>query len=148
MWFVIVPIVLIALAVAYEYRVRRPDQIILFETRDGFGVRNTRFYPRHFSLALKRTAHSFLLTVDASARGNLDVRVKLAVAVAASLENLSALPRAAKELEIILQGFVKEYTEQHEIEDLSSEQIHAHLAQKVHVTKQSLGLEIISLAIH
>lgn len=159
MWFVIVPLVLIALAVAYEYRVRRPDQIILYETRDGFGFRNARFYPRHFSLALKRTAHSFLLTVDASARGNLDVRVKLAVAVAASLENLSALirvggwnqdalARAAKELEIILQGFVKEYTEQHEIEDLSSEQIHAHLTQKVHVTKQSLGLEIISLAIH
>ncbi len=159
MWFVLVLPVLICLAILYEYRVRRPDQIILYETRDGFGFRKARFYPRHFSLALRRTAHSFLQTVDASARGNLDIRVKLAVAVAASLENLSALIRvggwnqdalvkASKELEIILQGFVKEYTEKHEIEELSSEQIHSYLAQKVHLTKQSLGLEIVTLAIH
>jgi hypothetical protein len=159
MWFVIIPLVLICLALVYEYRVRRPDQIILFETRDGFGFRKARFYPRHFSLALKRTAHSFLLTVDASARGNLDIRVKLAVAVAASLENLSALirvggwsedalVRAAKELEIILQGFVKEYAEKLEIEELSSEEIHNYLTQKVPQAKQSLGLEILSLAIH
>src|SRR5512140_3115673 len=159
MEFAIMPLALICLAIVYEYRVRRPDQIILYETRDGFGFRKARFYPRHFSLALKRTAYSFLLTVDASARGNLDIRVKLAVAVAASLEHLSALIRvggwnqdtlvkAAKELEIILQGLVKEYTEKHEIEELSSEQIHTYLTQKVHVTKQSLGLEIISLAIH
>jgi hypothetical protein len=159
MWFVLILLALICLAVAYEYRLRRPDQIILHETKDGFGVRKGRLYPRHTSLALKRTAHSFLLTVDASARGNLDIRVKLAIAVAASLENLSALirvggwsqdalVRASKELEIILQGFVKEYTEKHEIEELSSEQIHSYLAQKVHLTKQSLGLEILSLAIH
>jgi hypothetical protein len=159
MWFAVIPLVLICLAIVYEYRVRRPDQIILYETRDGFGFRKARFYPRHFSLALKRTAHSFLLTVDASARGNLDIRVKIAVAVAASLENLSALIRvggwsqdalvkASKELEIILQGFAKEYAEKLEIEELSSEQIHNYLAQKVHLTKESLGLEILSLAIH
>jgi hypothetical protein len=98
------------------------------------------------------------LTVDASAKGNLEIRVKLAVTVGSSPDNLSALVRvggwsndaiakAAKELEPLVQGFVKEYTEQFGIEDLLSEKIHAYLNQKVPASSTKFGLEVISLVI-
>jgi hypothetical protein len=156
---VVIALVLIVVFIMFEYRLRTPDQIVLFETKTGFGMRKGKFYPRHFSLALPRTAYSFNVTIDASAKGNLDIRVKLAVSIAASFDNLetlilvggwttSAVTQAAKELEVLLQSFVKEYTEHYEIEELSSDKIRDYLHQKVHESKKSLGLEIISLAIN
>ena len=150
-------IALLALIV-YEYRFRRPDQIILFEKRDGLGLRRARVYPRHLSLALARTTQSFVQTIESSAKGNLDVRIRLAVTVTACLDNLPALIRvggwseeavakAAKELEIVLLGHVKQYTERHEIEELSSESIRDYLLQHIHESRASLGLEIVTLTI-
>lgn len=158
MEFVVGIVVLVALAVAYEYRFRKPDTIILYETKSGLGVRTGRFYPRHYSLPIRRTTHSIQLTVDATAKGNLDIRVKLGVTVAASPEHLTALVRAggwntdavakaAQDLEALLLGSVKEYTDLHKIEELSSEKIREHLNQKVPAAKASLGLEVISLTI-
>jgi hypothetical protein len=142
----------------YEYRFRKPDQIVVFEKRDGLGIRRMRLYPRHLSLAIPRTTHSFVQAIDATARGNLDIRVKLSVTVAASLENLAVLVRvggwsadavlrAGKELETMLLGHVKEYTEQHEIEELSSESIRQYLLQRLSECRTALGLEIIALTI-
>jgi hypothetical protein len=96
--------------------------------------------------------------VDATAKGNLDIRVKLGVTVAASPEHLAALVRvggwnsdavakAAQDLEALLLGSVKEYTEQHKIEELSSEKIREHIGQKVPAAKSTLGLDVISLTI-
>jgi len=81
---------LIAL-VLYEYRLRKPDQIVVAEARGGVRLRGGRVYPRHFSTPITKTTHSFSQTVDASAKGNLDIRVKLAVTVAASMEDLDTL---------------------------------------------------------
>ncbi|NWG13484.1 MAG: hypothetical protein HXY20_08130 [Acidobacteria bacterium] len=156
-YLLIVAAVLLALLL-YEYRFRKPDQIVVYEKRDGLGIRRMRLYPRHFSLALSRTTHSFVQTIDASARGNLDIRVKLAVTVAASFENLGVLVRvggwsadavskAAKELEVMLLGHVKEYTERKEIEELSSESIRQYLLQRLSECRTALGLEIIALTI-
>lgn len=150
-------VVLVA-AVVFEYRVRRPDQIVLAETRDGVRIRTGRLYPRHFSTAIARTTHAFTQTVDASAKGNLEVRVKLAVTVTPSLPQLSALmnvggwtresvQRSAKELETILHGRVKSYTELHEIEDLSSESIQAHLWENASDYRTALGIEIVALTV-
>jgi hypothetical protein len=158
MEFFIAIVVLVCLLVGFEYRVRRPDDIVVFEGKKGLVVRTGRFYPRHFSLPIRRTTHSLQMTVDASAKGNLEIRVKLAATVAASLDNLAALVRvggwsadavgkAAKELEALVQGFVKEFTEQFGIEGLSSEKIHTHLSQKVTSNSAKFGLEIISLVI-
>jgi hypothetical protein len=144
--------------VAFEYRFRKPDQIVVYETRDGVGIRTSRFYPRHFSMPITRTSHSFSQTIDASAKGNLDIRVKLAVTVAASLDNLGVLLRvggwsadavtkAAKELETLLLGYVKGHTELHELEELSSDTIRQHLMQRVQESKKALGLEIVALTI-
>jgi len=158
MEYVLIVLVLIIALVLYEYRFRRPDQIVVFETRAGVGVRSARFYPKHFSTPITISTYSFGQTIDASAKGNLDIRVKLAVTVAASLENLpvlvrvggwsaEAVSRASKELETLLLGYVKEYTELHEIEELSSEGIRGHLQQRVQEGKRLLGLEIIALTI-
>lgn len=144
--------------VLYEYRFRKPDQIVLFEGRSGLAVRRARFYPRHFSLAIAKTTHSFMQTIDSSAKGSLDVRIKLAVTVAASLENLpvlirvggwngDAVSRAARELEVVLMGYVKEHTERHEIEELSSESIREYLLNRIQESRSALGLEVVTLTI-
>ncbi len=156
-------IVVIALAIlvvfaAYEFRFRKPDQIVVYESGEGVGVRKARLYPRHFSMPITKTAYSFVQTIDASAKGNLDARVKLAVTVGAALDHLGALvrvggwtadavSRAAKELEIVLLGYVKEFTELREIEDLSSESIREHLRQRSQGTGPLIGLEVVTLTI-
>ncbi len=151
-------IVVLCIILVFEYRLRKPDYLILFERKDGLGVRRGRLYPRHFSLPLQRTTHSFQITVDSTAKGNIDIKVRLAVTVAASLQHLTelvrvggwsgdAVARAAKELESVLHGFVKGYTEQFEIEDLSSEKIYKFLESKSAASKSTVGLDIISVSI-
>ena len=158
MEFVAGILVLVFLAILFEYRFRRSDYLIVYEDKTGLALRKGRLYPRHFSLPIRRTTHSLQLTVDASAKGNLEIRVKLGLTVAASLENLAtlirvggwntdAVARAAKDLEALFQGFVKAYTEQYGIEDLSLAKIHEHLNQKLTISKTSLGLEVVSLTI-
>lgn len=152
-------IIILVLAVAlFEYRFRKPDNIVVYETRSGVGVRKARLYARHFGTPLSRTAHAFTQTVDASAKGNLDIRVKLAVAVAPADGHLDALvraggwsldavARAARELETFLLGQIKAFTEQYGIEELSSEKIRTHLLQQSTACRGTLGLEIVTLTV-
>ncbi len=148
----------VSAAVVYEYRLRRPDQIVLYEKRDGLGIRRGRFYPRHFSLAVSRTTHSFAQSIEASDKGNLDLRIKLAVTVAASMDHLAALVRtggwspdavakAAGELQTILLAEVKQFTERREIGELSSESIREHLLRRAPESAAALGLRVDTLAI-
>jgi len=159
MWIypVIIVIALIAIFL-YEYRIKRPDQIVLFESAGKILIRKTRFYPKHFSLALPNTAYSTQLTMESVAKGNLDIKIRISVTVAASLNNITSLIRtggwnsgavskSAKELEIIINSLVKEFTEKFEIEELSSEKISDYLNEKVNLSIGKLGLEIISLTI-
>ena len=125
---VVVAAILLAL---FEYRIRQPDFLVLYESRGRIGLRKGLVYPRHFSLPLQRTTCPVQLTVDAAAAGNLGVRVKLVGSVAPSLENIAALirvggwnrdavVRATDEVQVLLQGLVKEYTERSGINTLSS----------------------------
>ena len=145
-------------SVLFEYRFRKPDQIILAETARGLLVRTARFYPRHFSLVLRRTTHSLQVGVDASAKGNLEVKVRLAATVAAAPVHLASLmraggwqadavARAAKELEPLLIGFVKEFCEQFEIQEISSHRLRDVLAARVSDTTAALGLDVLSVTI-
>jgi uncharacterized membrane protein YeaQ/YmgE (transglycosylase-associated protein family) len=158
MYFLIVLIGIIVLFFIYEYRVRRPDHIVLYESNGKIALRKGRFYPRHFSLVLPRTVHSSQISIDATARGNLDVKVRLAISVALSLENLetlikvggwnaSATEEAANELETMIHSIVREFTEKFEIEELSSEKIYNHLNEKMSISKDKFGLEVISIAV-
>jgi len=157
MWLAILLLVLLAL-VLFEYRLRRPDQIILYDARGAIAFRKARWYPRHFSLALSGTTHLMEITVDASAKGSIPVTVKLAVTVAAARETIAALirvggwnggavARAAKELETLLQGQAREVAERTAVESLSSEELHRHLSQKAPAEAAKLGLEVLALTV-
>jgi hypothetical protein len=158
MEFFIGVVVLACLILATEYRFRKPDRLIVRETNKGFSERKSLLYPRHFSLLLTRTTHTFQLTIDATAKGNLDVRAVLSASVAAAAEHLDALIRvggwssdavakASKVLEGQLQSYVKEYAEQHSIEQLSTQNLLQHLERQVPGSKDKLGIEVVSLTL-
>ena len=142
----------------FEYRIRQPDFLVLHESNGRISLRKGLIYPRHFSLPLQRTTCPIQLTVEATAAGNLGVRVKLVGSVAPSLENIQSLirvggwnrdavVRAADEVQVLLQGLVKEYTESSGINALSSSNILNYLNDRSAVIKEKFGVELISLAI-
>ncbi|MGA2490970.1 MAG: SPFH domain-containing protein [Anaerolineales bacterium] len=152
-------IVVGGLLVAFlEYRIRQPDFLVLYESRGRISLRKGLIYPRHFSLPLPRTTSPIQLTVEATAAGNLGVRVKLVGSVAPSLENLpslirvggwnrDAVVRATDEVQVLLQELVKEYTERCGINTLSSADLLAYLNKRLAIVKEKYGVELISLAI-
>jgi hypothetical protein len=157
---VIVGVVVVAavLLAIFEYRIRQPDFLVLHESNGRISLRKGLLYPRHFSLALPRTTCPIQLTVEATAAGNLGVRVKLVGSVASSLENIQSLirvggwnrdavVRATDEVQVLLQGLVKEYTERSGINALSSANILNYLNERSAVIKEKFGVELISLAI-
>jgi hypothetical protein len=157
MWLAIPAIIVLALFV-YEYRLRRPDQLILFESAGVIGFRKARWYPRHFSLAIPGTTHLMEIKAEASAKGSMPVIVKMAVSVAAARETIAALVRAggwnsgavakaSKELETLLYAQTKEFTELSGLEDLSTEALRDHLMQRAATSRQHFGLEIIALTV-
>ena len=58
-----------------------------------------------------------------------------------------ALNDAAKELDIILQGKVKEFTENFEVQEIKSEKIADYLREKTKESNVQLGLDILSFTI-
>lgn len=152
-------IILIFASIAlYEIRIKRPDQIILFEKNGDVGVRKGKFYFRHFNLPLSKTLYSFQLALDASAKGNIDIKIKAAVSIGASMKNIhrlvavggwnqNVLMKAAKELEIQMHSAVKEYAEKYELEELSSEKISEYLNSRVSMFSERLGIEINSMVV-
>lgn len=155
--FAVVLGVLIVLAL-FELRVRQPDTLVLYETKGKIALREGLFYPRHFSLLLKRAPHPIQLHIEGVAAGNLGVVVKLVGSVAPALDNLNALvriggwntdavARAAEQASIRLEGLVKEYAQQSEIQSLSSKGLSAFLEAQTADFRQRFGLEVISLAV-
>jgi hypothetical protein len=98
------------------------------------------------------------LTIEATAVGNLEVRIKLVGSVAPSLEHIQSLIRiggwkedatahAADEVQLMLQGLVKAYVEKAEIHALSSTELVNHLNKQSALFQEKYGVELISLAI-
>ena len=153
-----VVVIVVLLLAFFEYRIRQPDFLVLGESNGRISLRKGLIYPRHFSLPLQRTTCPIQLTVEATAAGNLGVRVKLVGSVAPSLEhiqslirvggwNRDAVVRASDEVQVLLQGLVKEYTESSGINTLSSSNILNYLNERSAVVKEKFGVELISLAI-
>jgi hypothetical protein len=158
MWIAAVVVVLLIALAVYEYRLRKPDQLVLYETAGVIRLRTGAFYPRHFSLALPGTTHQIELKTDSVARGGVQVRTTLAVTVAPSRENAGSLVRvggwkkdaalkAAREFETRVQGIVKEYTERNLFEDLSSEKLNEHLLARANAGAPQFGLELVSVTV-
>lgn len=151
-------VVIVVLVLLFEYRIRQPDTLVLYESKRQIRFREGLLYPRHFSLHLKRTTYPLQLNIEAAALGNLEVSVKLVGSVAPSLEHIQSLirvggwhtdavARATDEAQVMIQGLVKEYTEQSEIHTLSSTGMLNYLNEHSHLFKEELGIELISLAI-
>ena len=155
----VVDVLVIVLAVLlFDYRIRRPDVIVLRESKGHFGIRKGLLYPRHFSLPLKRTTTPLQLTVEAATLGNLTVRVKLVGSAAPSVDHIQSLirvggwdvetvARAVDQVRILLQALVKEYTERSEINAISSPALQKHLNENLAVIEERFGIELISLSV-
>ncbi len=159
--FAIVAVLLVAvvLLVIFEFRFRQPDVLVLHESNGKISLRSGLLYPRHFSLLIKRAPCPIQLNVEATAAGNLGVNVKLVGSVAPALDNVQslvriggwnseAIARAAEETSIQLEGLVKEYAEQAEIQALSSKGLADYLNGHSAQFKERFGVELISLAVH
>jgi hypothetical protein len=155
---IVAVIVIIALLILSEYRIRRPDVLVLYENKGQVGVRKGLVYPRHLSLPFERTTCPIQLTVEAAAAGNLGVRVKLIGSVALASDQVQTLIRvggwdkdavahAAREVQILLDGLVKTYTESCDIRDISSTVMLTFLNERAVATNEKFGVEIISLAV-
>ena len=159
MWIAIAILAIIIIAFLFEYRVRKPDEIVVYESAGIIRKRKGRLYPRHFSLAMSGTIHSTELKIEAEAKGKILLHVHLVATVAASMNHLQNLIRAGgwnkdnvvralKELDNSLRVVIKEFTEKQEIENLPAEQLSAHLQKKIGNTVEELGLDIISLNVY
>jgi hypothetical protein len=151
-------VVVIGLLIAFEYHIRQPDTLVLYESKGRIEFRKGLLYPRHFSLQFKRTTSPIQLDFDVTAAGNLGVQIKLVGSVAPSLNHIQALIRvggwssdalahAADEAQVLLEGMVKEFTEQSEIHLLSSASILKYINERVGLLEERLGVELITLVV-
>jgi hypothetical protein len=155
---IIALILALVLVFLFEFRIRQPDVLVLYEKNGQLSLRRGLIYPRHFSLPLKRLTSPIQIGVQAAAAGNLGVNVKLIGSVAPAVDHLDALirvggwnseavARAADETSILLEGLVKEYAEQREIHELSSTGLLEFLNARAEQIKQKFGVELVSLAV-
>ena len=153
-----VVIVIGVLLALFEFRVRQPDVIVLYEADTQIGIRKGPLYPRHFSLPLKRTTSPLELVVEAAAVGNLLLRIKLIGSAAPSVEHISSLirvggwdsdavTRAVEQVKILLQQLIKEYTEHSEIHAITSPAVLTHLNDQLELIEERFGIDLIALAV-
>lgn len=149
---------LVVIVSLYEFRIRRPDDLILFERNNQIRHRHSAIYPRHFSLRLKRTIIPIRLDSQIATSGNLGLTLKMTGSVAPSTANLDSLirtggwqedtvQRAAAEAEILLQSYVRQFTERIEIQELTSAAVIEHLASQADAIQTTLGIDLVSMAI-
>jgi len=155
-WLLFIPVVVLLVAVLFEYRIRQPDQIVLYESGGEIHLRTGRFYPRHLSLSILTTAHSMAMEIMTEAKGRVGLIVRLTVTVAADPERLEqliraggwdslAVERASEELRVAIQGLTRMLTEKHEVEIVSSTELSRQLEEQLQNQGERLGLEIISV---
>jgi hypothetical protein len=158
MWIIAIVAIVVLTWAVFEYRLRKPDQFVLYEREGEIRLRSGAFYPRHFSLALPSATYQIELSLDGIAKGGLQIKTSLVAVVAPSRSHLAALIRvggwrtdavvkAAKEFETVIQAAVKEYTEARAIEELSSEALTAHLSKTLESAAPKFGLEVVTLAV-
>ena len=115
-------LIVIIIIIVYEFRLRKPDEVVLFESSGEIKKRSGRFYPRHFSLAVSASAHFRKMSVEADAAGKLGVRIALAFSAAMDKTRLSELIRvggwqkkcvdnAVDEAQVLVESQIKELTE-------------------------------------
>ena len=66
----IIILALIVLILA-EYRIKKPGQVVLYESNGLVRYRKSKFYPQHFSLALSNTTNTVSSSVEPEAKGTI-----------------------------------------------------------------------------
>ena len=150
-------LILWVLYTLFEYRQRKPDQIVLYEKDNNIKVRTSRYYPRHFSLAISGSVQSTMVEISAEAKGHLLLNVRVALAASASLENIDNLIRAGgwkkssvanalNEIKVQVESYVKEFSETCEIDEISPVKMTDYLNKKLLTSSSDFGLNIISIS--
>ena len=158
MWVILTIILIVVIYIMYEYKLRNPDQIVLYDSKGKVLERKSRFYPKHFSLVIPITIQSLVTKIEAEAKGKIVLNINLALTYAASLDHLpelirsggwnkDAVTKASKELDVLIHALVKEFSEKYEIEALTSEKLTKHLKDNLSDLAETLGLNIISLTV-
>lgn len=154
---VIIICVLIA-AIIFEYRVKKPGQIVLFETGGVVKHRRGNIYARHFSVLMQNKTFTVVSTVEAETKRKISLNVKFSATLSPSLEHIDKLIRiagwagdaisdAGNEIDIMIQGYIKEYIDTLELEEVRSKSLSEYLSDKLKDVKIQFGVEIISLTI-
>ncbi len=154
---IIIPVLIVAYLV-YEYRIKKPGQIVLFEKNGKVGLRKSKLYPRHFCMPLTISSESITSNFDVEAKGKIALSVKLAATVTPSIENIAQLIKvggwgknilaaAAKEFEVIIQSLVRTYADQYEVEQISSNAAQKYLSDNYKDVNLKLGIDILSLTV-
>ncbi|MDH3268818.1 MAG: SPFH domain-containing protein [Ignavibacteria bacterium] len=158
MYFLLAIILVVIVLIIYEYRLRKPDQIVLYDAAGLIKRRTFRYYPRHYSLAIPGTVQTTNLEFETEARGKIRLHVQLVATVAPSPDHLDALirvggwnndgvKRSIKEFDVIMQSTVGEYCEKYEIEELNSDGIADYLNKKIGSSVPALGLDVLSITV-
>jgi hypothetical protein len=157
-WLLAIPFFVLLLIAVFEYRVRQPDRIVLYESKGEILRRSGRYYPRHFSLSIPSTVQSFAMEVPTEAKGRVGLIVRLTAAAVADPQGLDqlirfggwdsqAVERATEELRVAIQGLMREFTSRHEVEILSTGELSRELEQELRSYGKRLGLEVISVTV-
>ena len=157
-FLIIVILFIIGLMFLFEFKVRRPDQIILADVKGKIVQRKGRFYPRHFSLAVPATIHSMVWEFESEAHGKLPIKIKLTTTTAADEAHLTELVRtagwetdlvqkASNELGLFVQALTSAYCQNLEIEDLNSKDLQDYLLENLSKEAEKLGLKLIGVSI-
>lgn len=158
MWFLVSIAFIIFIVIVIEFRFRKPDQIIIGESKGKVIRKKSAVYARHFSLPIPGVLFAQQLDIETEAKGKLALKIKAHLSVAADPENLTELVRAGgwkrdlieqatKELIILIEQALKEHCEETEIEKLSSESLTLALKETIGSDVPSLGLTVVSVSI-
>ncbi len=152
-------IVICILAVLiFEYRIKKPGQIVLFESDGKVKHRTSNLYARHFSVLMQNKTYTAVSTVEAETKKKISLNVKFSVTLSPSLEHIDKLIHiagwagdpisdAGNEIDVMLQGYIKEFIDTQELEDIRSKHLSEYLSKKLAEVNQQFGVEIISLTI-
>jgi len=151
-------IVFLSLFLAFEFRVRKPDQLALFEKKGNIFSRKGKFYPRHFTLIIPLSNFSYNLEITGEAKGKLKLKIKLILSVTPDKNNLGTLVQtggwskntvqnASNEINNQLNYIIQEFTEKHDIDEISQEKLTNYLKSTLETSSKQFGLQVVTITV-
>ena len=156
MWIALaIGLLVLVIAVVLEFKIRKPDDIILYESNGKIKTRCSRFYPKHFSLAIPTTVQTKTIEVTTEAKGGIGIKVTVNLSVAAEILKLKelvqaggwktkAVKNALDELSFQVQSLTSEFSEKYEVEEISRESLTTYIKENLKEEASAMGLKIIS----